>query len=92
MSRKETHVVPAGKKGWAVEKNGSKRVTAYYETKKEAVAAGRVISRNQGTEFIVHGKMKRNQRPNSPSIFSKSWCAALMMRYARPQAAPLIRC
>ena len=65
MPRKETHVVPAGEKGWAVRNSGSKRVNAYYETKKDAVAAGRRISKNQGTEFIVHGKDGRIQNPDS---------------------------
>jgi hypothetical protein len=53
---KEHHVVPNPKGGWDVERAGASRVSAHTETKKEAVDLGREISRNQGTEFVIHGK------------------------------------
>lgn len=50
----EHHVVhnPAG--GWDVKRTGSKRVTLHAQTKQEAVSRGREVSRNQGTEFVIH--------------------------------------
>jgi len=64
-NRKETHVVPAGNKGWAVEKDHHQRVTSYHPTKAEAVKAGREISKNQNTELIIHGRNGRIQNPDS---------------------------
>lgn len=65
MKRKETHVVPAGEKGWAIEKENATRVTGYCPTKEEAVRRGREISRNQGTELIIHGRDGRIQKADS---------------------------
>lgn len=42
--------------GWAVKRSGAKRASGHYPTQASAVNAGREISRNQGTELIVHGK------------------------------------
>jgi len=54
MAKSTQHVVPrAGK--WAVRKAGSDRVTQTFETQREAVAAGRDIARNQGSELVIHG-------------------------------------
>lgn len=56
MSRKEHHVVPNPNGGWDVKRNGAGRASAHTDTKQEAIDRGRVISRNQDTEFIVHNK------------------------------------
>jgi hypothetical protein len=57
MAKRNTHhVVPNSKGGWDVKKGGAQRASGHFDTKKEAEAAGREISRNQGTEFVIHGK------------------------------------
>lgn len=56
MSKKEHHVVPNSDGGWDVKKNGAQRASGHFETKKEAVDWGRNLSRNQGSEFVIHNK------------------------------------
>lgn len=54
MSRKEHRVVHNPNGGWDVNRNEAERVSVHTDTKKEAIDAGRKISQNQGTEFIIH--------------------------------------
>jgi hypothetical protein len=61
---KQHHLVPQGD-NWAVERSGSKRASGVFETKKQAEEAGREISRNQGTEFVIHKKNGKIQRSDS---------------------------
>ena len=49
------HVVPHGD-GWAVKGEGNTRATKVTSTKKEATDAARQISRNQGSELIIHNR------------------------------------
>lgn len=65
MAREEHHIVPNSGGGWDVKRNNADRASGHYETKQQAVDAGRKISQNQGTEFIVHGKDGKIQRPDS---------------------------
>ncbi len=53
------HVVPDPDGGWNVKRGGSDRASGHYDTKAEAVAAGRTISQNQGTEFRIHNQNGR---------------------------------
>jgi hypothetical protein len=55
MTRRNQHVVPH-EGGWAVRGAGSQRATSIHDTQGEAVAAGREIARNQGSELFVHGR------------------------------------
>ena len=55
MGRKEHHVVHNPSGGWDVKRNESERASVHTDTKQDAVNQGRVISQNQGTEFIIHG-------------------------------------
>jgi hypothetical protein len=59
------HVVPNADGGWDVKKGGSGRASGHFDTKQEAIDAGREISRNQGTEFFIHGKDGKIQRKDS---------------------------
>lgn len=52
--REEHHVVPNPNGGWDVRRNGAERASIHTDTKQEAIDLGRVISQNQGTEFIIH--------------------------------------
>ena len=63
------HVVPHGN-GWAVKGEGNSRATKVTSTKKEATSIARDISRNQGTELIVHNRdgriSSRDSHGNDP--------------------------
>ena len=65
MPRKSHHVVPAPNGGWNVKKGGAQRASVHTETKAEAEKVGREISRNQRTEFVIHGKDGQIQRSDS---------------------------
>ena len=65
MPRNTHHVVPNPDGGWDVKRGGAHRSSGHFDTKREAVDAGRTISRNQGTELIVHGMNGRIQSCDS---------------------------
>lgn len=65
MPRKEHHVVPNQKGGWDVKKDGARKSSVHTDTKKDAVDKGRSISKNQGSEFIIHGKDGKIQKSDS---------------------------
>lgn len=50
------HVVPNPKGGWDVKRGGGERASGHYERKSVAVAEGRQVSRNQGTELKIHNR------------------------------------
>jgi len=58
------HIVPHDG-GWAVRKEGSKRVTSEHRTKAEAETVGRAIAVNQGAELVVHREDGTIQRRDS---------------------------
>lgn len=64
-SYEQHHLVPDSDYGWAVIRANSDRISAHADTKAEAERLGREISRNQGTEFIIHGRDGRIQRRDS---------------------------
>ena len=54
---KTHHVVPnKDDGGWDVRRGGGARASGHFETKQEAIEAGREISQNQGTELSIHNK------------------------------------
>ena len=55
MSRNTHHVVHSPNGGWDVKRGGAQRSSGHFSTKQEAITAGRIISRNQGTEFVIRG-------------------------------------
>ena len=55
MAPKSQHVVPRDGK-WAVRRTGSDEVTKLFDTRWEAIAQGRKIARNEGTELYIHGR------------------------------------
>lgn len=59
------HVVPNPAGGWDVKRSGAEKASRHYDTKDRAVDAGREISRNQGTEFVIHRKDGTIQRKDS---------------------------
>lgn len=49
------HVVPRGSE-WSVKGEGNSRVTVVTNTKQEAIDRAREISKNQGTELVIHNR------------------------------------
>jgi len=52
------HVVPH-EAGWAVERDGNKRVSSTHRTQKEAEDTGRSVARREHTEFNLHDRAGR---------------------------------
>ncbi|MFF2015727.1 DUF2188 domain-containing protein [Paenibacillus sp. NPDC058177] len=58
------HVVPHGDK-WAVRGAGNDKVNRITDTKREATNIARMISQNQGTELLIHGRDEKIQSRDS---------------------------
>ena len=52
--KKNQHITPHPDGGWQVKGAGNSRATARTNTQAEAIDIGRAISRNQGSELIIH--------------------------------------
>ncbi len=65
MPREEHHIVYNPNGGWDVRRDNAKRASAHADTKEEAIKKGRDISKNQGTELIIHRKDGRIQNADS---------------------------
>jgi uncharacterized protein YdaT len=53
--KKNQHVVKHPD-GWAVKGAGNEKATKVVDTQKQAIDIARAISKNQGSELIVHGR------------------------------------
>ncbi len=53
MTKKNQHVVPHDD-GWAVRKEGGKKVTRKTHTQREAIEIARQIAQNQSSEVVIH--------------------------------------
>lgn len=62
---KSHHVVPNPTGGWNVKAGGGKRASSHHDTKQEAIARGREISRNQQSELRIHNKDGRIAQSDS---------------------------
>ena len=68
MPKRYTHrVMPHPQGGWQVKRDGGDKASHRADTKADAANSGRQISRNQGTEFQVHGKDGAIQSSDSHS-------------------------
>jgi hypothetical protein len=65
MKSKSTHVVPDPKGGWKIEETGGKGDVGHFHLKSEAVSKAREISRDEGSELIIHAKNGRIERKDS---------------------------
>lgn len=63
--RKEHHIVPNSDGGWSIKKGGGERSIKDFDRKSDAESVGRVISQNQGSELVIHGKDGKIQRSDS---------------------------
>ncbi|NKB31790.1 MAG: DUF2188 domain-containing protein [Pseudomonadales bacterium] len=65
MSKKTTHVVHNPEGGWDVKKGGAGRASKHFDTKRKAIDWGRSVSKNQGSEFYIHGANGKIQQKDS---------------------------
>ena len=65
MGRNETHVVSNPRGGWDIKKPGASRSSGHFDTKKEAEDRARTISRNEGSELVIHNKNGKISRKDS---------------------------
>ncbi|MBR5900749.1 DUF2188 domain-containing protein [bacterium] len=66
MSRKSHHIVYNSERGgWDIKCDNGQRSIKHFDKKVDAVKAGREISINSNTEFVIHGKDGRIQRSDS---------------------------
>jgi len=65
MPRKTHHVVHNPEGGWDVKKGGAERASGHFDKKQDAIDAGREISRNQRTEFVIHNQNGRISQADS---------------------------
>jgi hypothetical protein len=69
MTKRNQHVVPRNG-NWAVQGAGGKRASSLHSTQQQAIDAARTISRNQGTELLIHrpnGQIRaRDSHGNDP--------------------------
>lgn len=65
MARDTHHIVPSSAGGWDIKRSGAKKASKHFDRKVDAVNAGRKISTNQGTEFVIHGKDGKIQSADS---------------------------
>lgn len=63
--KQKQFVVPVMGRGWGVRRGGASRLTSVYETKAEAMDAGRQIAKNQHTDLVPLGRDGKIQNPNS---------------------------
>lgn len=59
------HVVHNPNGGWDVKRDHAVRSSGHWDTKQEAVDAGREISRNQHTELTIHNMDGKISNPDS---------------------------
>jgi hypothetical protein len=64
MTKPGQHVVPNGGK-WSVRRAGASRASGTFGTQQEAIARGREVARNQGTELFIHGRDGRIRERDS---------------------------
>lgn len=65
MARDTHRVMKHPDGGWQLKRDGAQRATLTGDTQKELIDAGREISRNQETEFQIHGTNGRIRQSDS---------------------------
>ncbi len=61
---KNQHILPHPD-GWQVNGEGNKKATIVTSTQAEAIAAGREIAINKGSELLIHGTNGQIRQKNS---------------------------
>lgn len=53
---KNQHVIPWGRKEWAVHGEGNRRITSRHPTQQAAFTVARRIAVHQGSDVLIHGR------------------------------------
>lgn len=70
MSKNQHVVLHEGK--WAVQNEGSRKVTSVYDTKQKAIDAAHEIARREGVDVLIHGRSGQIfRKPETPSRFTE---------------------
>ena len=69
---KEHYVVSNREGGWDVIRGSALKALKHFDTKKDAVAYGQQVSRNQKTELVIHHKNGKIQHSNGDRPKEKS--------------------
>ena len=69
---KEHYVVSNREGGWDVIRGSALKALKHFDTKKDAVAYGQQVSRNQKTELVIHHKNGKIQHANGGRPKEKS--------------------
>lgn len=56
MAKKNQHVVPTGDGNWGVRGEGNSKLTKKTPTQSESINRANQISKNQGSETVIHGR------------------------------------
>lgn len=56
MAKNSHHVVPDPNGGWSVKKEGASRASKRFDQKRDAVTYAKNISKDQGSELVIHGQ------------------------------------
>lgn len=74
-NKKSHHVVYNNNSDqWSVKRSGAQRSSGNFNTKNQAIAAAREISRNQGTELFIHnmdGKFRQKDSHGKDPLLIK---------------------
>lgn len=55
MAARNQHVIRHGSQ-WAVQSEGSAKLTSIFDTKQEAIDSAREIARRSGAQLLIHGR------------------------------------
>ncbi|MFW6025788.1 MAG: DUF2188 domain-containing protein [Candidatus Woesearchaeota archaeon] len=64
-NKKNQHIVPTSKGKWGVKGAKNKKITAKFNTQKEAIDYGKRICKNNKSELVIHGENGKIRRKNS---------------------------
>lgn len=65
MPRKTHHVVPNPGGGWDIKKGSGERSSGHFDNKQNTIDRGREISKNQGSELVIHNLNGRISQSDS---------------------------
>lgn len=68
MAKNTYHVIAKIDGGWGVKREGAGRASRTFDTQKDAIEYGKNISKNNGTNLVIHD---RNGRPTNTRSYER---------------------
>lgn len=65
MAKRNVHVTSDGDDGWRVIRENGERASSLHDTQTDAAAEGRRLARQDGVEFLLHGRDGRIRERDS---------------------------